>query len=432
MYGSIGEKKKVEIVGLPKNAGGQKQRQNEPPLKKEKSAVFSRVFYNQSNSNDPSERTPHSFLYTMLNPRSNHTEAVLFKTFMTSTILIDLGFFIVSTEPMFANYKTFYYAEGVTSTIFLFEYLARLISVIESRNYKPLGPVRGRFKYMMSTNAIIDFLATFPFFIELATNVDLPTLTYLRVFRLLRILKTEAYSNAFDAVWRVLFYNREILYVALLVCIFLILCTSVLMYYLRPPNDENGDFESIASTMYVSTLMLTGQGGPDAENVPWYTKMIILLTGIFSVAMFAIPASMLTWGFEAEAERLAALTRRRAKYGLQRQDSSSSEWDSSDSEGTDEEYQKIIAGEDEEDEEKNALLKMFQAADVDQSGSLTAKEFIEQMEKTGMTMSTGPAGETRLVAGGLPPIERMQALENNVAALNEKMDTIIALLKERR
>lgn len=28
------------------------------------------------------------------------------------------------------------------------------------------------------------------------------------------------------------------------------------------------------------------------------------MTSVFSVAMFAIPAGMLTWGFEAEAERL--------------------------------------------------------------------------------------------------------------------------------
>jgi hypothetical protein len=29
---------------------------------------------------------------------------------------------------------------------------------------------------------------------------------------------------------------------------------------------------------------------------------VVLLTGVFLVAVFAIPALMLTWGFEAEAE----------------------------------------------------------------------------------------------------------------------------------
>ena len=59
--------------------------------------------------------------------------------------------------------------------------------------------------------------------------------------------------------------------------------------------------------MYLSALMLTGQGGPDGD-LPWYTKSVILMTGIFSIGMFAIPASMLTWGFEAEAQRVAKLS----------------------------------------------------------------------------------------------------------------------------
>ena len=44
-------------------------------------------------------------------------------------------------------------------------------------------------------------------------------------------------------------------------------------------------FESLGSTMYLATLMLTGQGGPDNDNLPWYTKGVVLLTGVFSIGM---------------------------------------------------------------------------------------------------------------------------------------------------
>ena len=99
---------------------------------------------------------------------------------------------------------------------------------------------------------------------------------------------------------------------ALNMCILLVLITSVLMYYLRPQNDDSDaeNFNSLLGTMYLSTLMLTGQGGPEGD-LPWYTKMVVLLTGFFSVAMFAIPSSMLTWGFEAEAERCAKKARQK-------------------------------------------------------------------------------------------------------------------------
>jgi hypothetical protein len=106
-----------------------------------------------------------------------------------------------------------------------------------------------------------------------------------------------------DAVVRVFYFNQEIMIVAGLLGLYLVLFTSIAMYYLRPRGndvtmvDDPGDFDSIGSTMVLSLLMLTGQGGPSGQ-LPWYTQCVVLMTGMFSVAMFAIPASMLTWGFE--------------------------------------------------------------------------------------------------------------------------------------
>ena len=68
-------------------------------------------------------------------------------------------------------------------------------------------------------------------------------------------------------------------------------------------DDDADDFSSIPATFYLSILMLTGQGTPTGV-LPWYTKVIVMLTAVFSVPIFVIPSSMLTWGFEAEAERL--------------------------------------------------------------------------------------------------------------------------------
>merc|ERR1712138_284536 len=69
-------------------------------------------------------------------------------------------------------------------------------------------------------------------------------------------------------------------------------------------------FESIPATMYLSILMLTGQGEPDGE-LTTLLKSLCAFTAIFSVAMVAIPASMLTFGFEIEAQRLVLKRRER-------------------------------------------------------------------------------------------------------------------------
>eukprot|EP00429_Kryptoperidinium_foliaceum_P132858 CAMPEP_0176286654 /NCGR_PEP_ID=MMETSP0121_2-20121125/53018_1 /TAXON_ID=160619 /ORGANISM="Kryptoperidinium foliaceum, Strain CCMP 1326" /LENGTH=166 /DNA_ID=CAMNT_0017627219 /DNA_START=128 /DNA_END=625 /DNA_ORIENTATION=+ len=126
--------------------------------------------------------------------------------------------------------------------------------------------------------------------------------------------------------------------------------------------------------MYLSTLMLTGQGGPEGD-MPWYTKGVVLLTGIFSIGMFAIPASMLTWGFEAEAERMAQVA-----YAKRRQPQTNAEQDnwsfSSEDYSTDEEYVRIIAGGDGEEDEDAEARKTFTLADIDGSGTISLSEYL--------------------------------------------------------
>jgi hypothetical protein len=139
---------------------------------------------------------------------------------------------------------------------------------------------------MIKFRAIVDLLATVPFFIQVGTGWDIPHLSYLRVFRVLRILRTYGYVRAFGACYRVVYYNREILWVAMLVCTFLVMLSSVLLYYFRPRNDfAEEKFQSIPSTIFLSVLMLTGQDLwiRGSENMPWYTKLMVGITGGLSV-----------------------------------------------------------------------------------------------------------------------------------------------------
>lgn len=110
--------------------------------------------------------------------------------------------------------------------------------------------------------------------------------------------------------------------------------------------------------------MLTGQGGPDGDLdtemklVPSAkhevalkrrvtragvskskrlasvcAREVVMATSFLSVPFFAVPAAMLTWGFEAEAQRLAQRRSRhstREKLRVQDCDSSSSEDDAFD------------------------------------------------------------------------------------------------------
>lgn len=198
---------------------------------------------------------------------------------------------------------------------------------------------------------------------------------------------------------------------------YLVVVTSILMYYLRPRGkdvdlvDDITDFESIAKTMVLSTLMLTGQGGPSGD-LPWYTQCVVLLTGVFSVAMFAIPASMLTWGFEAEAERLGAKAKKRAMAKRRGEvyisETSSSSSNSSDISGfgdlstSDEEYMRIIGGDDDDDDG-------------------------ESDEK----VLGGQAISSSLESNKAELMRRVESLEQSLAQTNNKLDLILQLLERK-
>lgn len=416
-------------------------------------------------SQEKHRRNRKSFLFTLLNPHSRRWPAQIYKLFISAIILMDLLLFILSTEPPLAQQhaQVFHLAEGIASCIFLVEYIARLVVCVEGKRYQTMSAIQARLHYAMTWPALIDLFSCLPFFLELPTGLQLPTLTYLRFFRLFRILKTEGSVRAVGAVYRVIYYNREILYVALLICLLLILLTAVLLYYLRPSNpDDSQDFQSILATLYLSTLMLTGQGGPSGE-LPWYTKLVVLLTSVFSVAMFAIPASMLTWGFEAEAARMAKQARRRflkqqscsiTSFSSSRsvgsntsEEEESTEEDDflSDGYSTDEEYFKIISGviddEDKDDEDDNdgtsgqemfALMKeyrdQFDQAGRNRDGKMTFREFAAI--NLNSLASGGRASAT--VETNWQTLARFQALEKQVQANSDKLDRLLELMVERR
>ncbi len=264
-----------------------------------------------------------SNLYRLLSGRSRRRSFVWFNRLLALLIVVNVVCFVLESIPALGSdtspYASYFYAlEAFSSVVFLCEYVARVYTAPESRRNRikrrHWSKNRARAQYMISFRAMIDLVSCLPFFVELPFSGEyaLPTFTWLRMFRLFRILKSERSVRAFSSIYRVIWYNSEILGVALFIGFLLMMATSTFLWYLQPPQDSGDDFTSIPATFYLSILMLTGQGTPSGV-LPWYTKIIVMLTAVFSVPIFVIPSSMLTWGFEAEAERLMRRKRERRR-----------------------------------------------------------------------------------------------------------------------
>eukprot|EP00927_Polykrikos_kofoidii_P050565 TRINITY_DN44459_c0_g1_i1.p1 TRINITY_DN44459_c0_g1~~TRINITY_DN44459_c0_g1_i1.p1 ORF type:complete len:502 (+),score=78.18 TRINITY_DN44459_c0_g1_i1:50-1555(+) len=322
------------------------------------------------------------FWKSMIREHSHRRQAIVFRTVISSLIVLDMVSFVLQSDAKLATQYELSFAvlETVSAIVFFVEYVLRVWFAPERHVYQSVDPWMARVSWICSVEGIIDLLSFAPWILEQLGGVSMPNFMPLRVVRLFRLLKSHPVMDSFDLVARVVVTNKEILAVAFLICAVMMICMATLLYYLRP--EDNEDFSSIMATMYLAVMMLTGQGQPDGD-LPWYTKLIVIMTSIFAVAQFAIPASMLTWGFEIEAQRLVLRRHKQAKKrassilkgGLE-------EWSSSSSDDDDrvqewEEYEKVIAGGDDSDEDDNNA-----SFSLDNVRGLSALSWKEQMRAT--------------------------------------------------
>ena len=155
----------------------------------------------------PSQSKPkraHSAAYRILSGRCKKWWARWANAALALLIVLNVAAFVFSTvPPLDADFEGFFYGfEALSATVFVLEYAARVFVCTESRRFGSLGPVWGRLRYAVTLPAIVDLASVVPFFVELVASDTLPSLTFLRAFRLSRILKSERYTRAFSSVYR--------------------------------------------------------------------------------------------------------------------------------------------------------------------------------------------------------------------------------------
>ena len=154
---------------------------------------------------------------------------------------------------------------------------------------------------MRSWEAVIDAAAALPFFVDvLLPFVEVPPLSWLRIFRVSRIFHSSQHATAVRTASRILYVNREILLVALTLVTFMVFATAALLFFAghfdATCSEKNG-LDTLPGAIYAAVLMLTGLGSPEGE-LSMGLRAVTVLTAFLSVPFFAVPAAMLTWGLE--------------------------------------------------------------------------------------------------------------------------------------
>jgi len=230
----------------------------------------------------------------------------IFQTFIFLVIISNVVLFIISTEDDIYNaHQSLLNGLDLASVIiFTIEYVLRVWSCLERKKYAKKGPFRGRISFMLTPISIIDLAAILPYWIQIPLPEKYRGIYFLsavRFLRIFRLFKAEKYTRAVSVFVVVIKNNREVLLLTAFLGIVLFICTSSALYFAE--RGHSSQFTSIPNSMYAALLMLTAQEVPRAADLTVAGQVVVAISAVFSVGVFAVPAGIIGWGFESVGEK---------------------------------------------------------------------------------------------------------------------------------
>lgn len=189
--------------------------------------------------------------------------------------------------------------EIVSVVIFTGEYLLRILT--SDLKYPQKKKILSVLVFIFSGMGMIDLLAILPFYLPLATRIDLRVLRILRLTRVIRIMKIGRYSRSLSLIARVFRRKRSDLIVTIFVTSLLILLASSLMYYIESDTQPE-EFPNIVASFWWAIATLTTVGYGDVYPVTVLGKILSGIIAMLGIGLVALPTGIISAGFMEEIQ----------------------------------------------------------------------------------------------------------------------------------
>ena len=198
---------------------------------------------------------------------------------------------VASIQTLFA--LEFYVIDVMAFTIFTIEYVARVYTAPENPHFHRLK--MPRWAHIRSPGAVIDLLAILPFLLErfLSQHIDL---RFLRVFRLMRMLKLTRYTSALETLYKVVKREWQVIFASVFVMMLLVVLTASLGYLFEHPAQPD-KFENIPQSIYWAVITLASVGYGDISPITPMGRLLTVVLALVGIGIFAIPAGLLASAF---------------------------------------------------------------------------------------------------------------------------------------
>ncbi len=222
------------------------------------------------------------------------TISKLYDFFMIFCILVSIIPLAFKEE-----YKAFPLIDKITVSVFIVDYLFRLITA----DYKVKKGFSSFFRYPFSPMAIIDLLSILPSVAAFNGGFKLFKIfrlaRSLKVIKALKVFKTFRYSKNIEIIIEVFKKQKDSLMVVCVLAIGYILLSALVIF-----NAEPDTFDSFFDAVYWATISLTTVGYGDMYAVTTLGKIITMVSAVFGIAIVALPAGIITAGYMSEVENI--------------------------------------------------------------------------------------------------------------------------------
>jgi len=197
---------------------------------------------------------------------------------------------VASVRSLFA--VEFHVIDVIAFTIFTIEYIARVYAAPENPKYHHR---MARWAHIRSGPAIIDLLAILPFVLEslLSQHLDL---RFLRVFRLVRMLKLTRYTSALETLYKVVQREWQVIFASVFVMMLLVVLTASLGFLLEHEAQPD-KFQNFPQSIYWAIITLASVGYGDISPVTPMGRALTVILALVGIGIFAIPAGLLASAF---------------------------------------------------------------------------------------------------------------------------------------
>jgi voltage-gated potassium channel Kch len=198
---------------------------------------------------------------------------------------------VESIRVLFAPH--FAFLDVASFIVFAIEYSLRIYAAPEEDPSR--RPLLARYRFFSSFSGLLDLFAILPFILELAFGgtVDL---RFLRIVRMVRLLKLGRYSSASDTMFAVIRKELPVLMAAMFMIALLVFMMAAFGFLLE--RDAQPDkFENIPQSIYWAVITLASVGYGDISPVTPGGRFITVVLALIGIGIFAIPAAILASGF---------------------------------------------------------------------------------------------------------------------------------------